>query len=419
MLMKHKTIIALFLAALLFFSGCTQENQKIEVIGALSFEKNNACGKNSVLTAAQEKYFTDLNASIVKGLENGDEVKVSGTLKQEQNCKKIIAENFQVIKRLNTVEKGAIVSIDYIESVKDENVFGTSLREVAEREKLPLKDKYDPLEFRAGSGTYTKAEGKILEAVAKAVIGMRKGEEKNLEIPPEKGFGAYDPSKIIKVNRLDWPLPPNVDPDIGTEVPGVFGTYAVVKDFDKNFIYFDLNPKYAGKTLLFWLKIIDFNNESAKQLQTIVEEGDTIKVDYVGQFLDGNVFDSSENKEPLSFVAGKGQMIKGFDDGVLGMSLGEEKTITIPPEYAYGERNENLVIQLDKNSEDYKTKFSIEEPEVGIELPIKYVVGGVEKDGTAIVTEIGENSITLDLNHKLAGKTLKFWVKVVEIKKAN
>jgi len=67
-----------------------------------------------------------------------------------------------------------------------------------------------------------------------------------------------------------------------------------------------------------------------------VQNGDTVSVHYTGKFPDGEVFDSSEGKAPLTFVAGAGQMIEGFDDAVLGMQVGEKKTIELPPEKAYG-----------------------------------------------------------------------------------
>ena len=67
-----------------------------------------------------------------------------------------------------------------------------------------------------------------------------------------------------------------------------------------------------------------------------VKQGDQVKVHYTGTLEDGTVFDSSENKEPLEFTAGAGQMIKGFDQGIIGMEPGQEKTIKIPPEDAYG-----------------------------------------------------------------------------------
>ena len=81
------------IAMLLLLSGCTQNPQSIEVVGKFSAESN-ACGAYSVTSAAQEKYFADLNANAVKGLEKGDEVKVSGKLIQEQACKKIIVERY-------------------------------------------------------------------------------------------------------------------------------------------------------------------------------------------------------------------------------------------------------------------------------------------------------------------------------------
>ena len=73
-------------------------------------------------------------------------------------------------------------------------------------------------------------------------------------------------------------------------------------------------------------------------MDDIAKSGDTVEVDYTGKFEDGEVFDSSEGRDPLMFTLGAGQVIAGFDKGVLGMAVGESKTITIPPAEAYGER---------------------------------------------------------------------------------
>ena len=417
--MKGKIILALLLAGAILLAGCTQSNpQKAEIVGSIAFEKNSPCGKQSVLTLAGEKYFTSLKAEELQGLADGDQVKIAGTVTQEGECRKIAAESFQVLKRLNIIEKTATVRIDFTARIKDGNLISTSLKEVAEEAGIKASDyNFSALEFKAWNAGYLNESGRVFADVKNAVLGLRKGEEKTIEIPPERAFGPYDEKKIIKVPRTEWPLPPTVDPDIGAEVSGVFGTYAVVKSFDQNFIYFDLNPKYAGKTVQFWLKVLDFDNEGIKAFENIVEPGDAIKVDYTGETLDGNVFDSSEGKAPLGFTAGAGQMIKGFDNAVSGMKLGEEKTVTIPPEEAYGQRDESLALVLSMESEDYKTAFPTGPPPLGFETQVNVTISGQEQTRTAIVSKIDSNSITLDLNHKLAGKALKFRIKIVEIKK--
>ena len=139
----------------------------------------------------------------------------------------------------------------------------------------------------------------------------------------------------------------------------------------------------------------------------VVKQGDNVKVHYTGKLLDGNVFDSSEGREPLEFTVGAGQMIPGFDKGVIGMSLDEEKEITIPPEEAYGIYDPDKIIAVP--SDQFPDDLSLE---VGMEISAS------QPDGSAIqftVKEIGEQDVTLDGNHFLAGKDLIFSVTLVSI----
>lgn len=140
-----------------------------------------------------------------------------------------------------------------------------------------------------------------------------------------------------------------------------------------------------------------------------VEKGKTIKVHYTGTLEDGKVFDTSEGKDPLEFQVGEGKVIKGFDDGVVGMEAGEEKEITIKPEEGYGNREEKLVQQVPKAS----FGENADKLKPGVVLGLKDPQGHVMN---AIVTNLDGEKVTLDLNHPLAGKTLKFKVKIVEVK---
>ena len=105
--------------------------------------------------------------------------------------------------------------------------------------------------------------------------------------------------------------------------------------------------------------------------------------------------------QPLTFTVGAGQMIKGFDEGVVGMRVGEEKTLKIPPEEAYGECIEDLLRELPIEAVNF-------DPEVGMQLATETGLKG-------IVTEVGEKNFVVDFNHELAGKTLIFEVKVVSM----
>lgn len=141
---------------------------------------------------------------------------------------------------------------------------------------------------------------------------------------------------------------------------------------------------------------------------SIVKEKDTVKVHYTGKLEDGQVFDSSLQREPLEFTLGQGQLIPGFENGVLNMKVNEKKTITIPKDEAYGEVNNELFQQVGKDQlpEDIK-------PEVGMTLATR------NPDGTErplVVTEVKDDHIVVDANHPLAGKDLTFDLEVVEIK---
>jgi FKBP-type peptidyl-prolyl cis-trans isomerase 2 len=133
-----------------------------------------------------------------------------------------------------------------------------------------------------------------------------------------------------------------------------------------------------------------------------VKKGDKIKVIYTGYLEDGSVFDSNEGRDTLSFEAGAGQVIKGFDDAVIGMKVGENKSITIKPEEAYGERHEEMVIKIPK------TQFQGEEIKEGMMVSSN---NGMQ----ATVIAVNENDVTLDFNFPLAGKTLKFDIKIAAI----
>lgn len=148
-----------------------------------------------------------------------------------------------------------------------------------------------------------------------------------------------------------------------------------------------------------------------------VEKGDAISVDYVGKLEDGTVFDTSEKEaaieagiynegrdyKPLKFTVGAGQMIQGFDEGVVGMKVGEEKTLKIPPEEAYGEYVKEYARELPRDDDNFG--FT---PEVGMQL-------ATETGLTGIVTEVNEENFVVDFNHALAGKTLIFKVKVISV----
>jgi FKBP-type peptidyl-prolyl cis-trans isomerase 2 len=139
-----------------------------------------------------------------------------------------------------------------------------------------------------------------------------------------------------------------------------------------------------------------------------VKENNTVKVHYTGKLSDGQVFDSSEGKEPLEFTLGQGRLIPGFEKGLMDMKLNEKKTVTIAKEEAYGEVNQDLIQEVQKSELPAEIK-----PEVGMGLVSKSADG---QEMNLQVIEVREASIVLDGNHPLAGKDLTFDLEVVEIK---
>ena len=137
--------------------------------------------------------------------------------------------------------------------------------------------------------------------------------------------------------------------------------------------------------------------------------GDTVLVHYSGKLDSGILFDSSEGADPLEIELGSGKFIPGFEEAVVGMSPGESKTVQIPPEKAYGKYSADRVIKVDKK--DFPEEIV---PAEGMTLEIcdsKGIMVPVQ------ITEISENTVTLDANHPLSEQTLTFEIKLVEIVK--
>lgn len=137
-----------------------------------------------------------------------------------------------------------------------------------------------------------------------------------------------------------------------------------------------------------------------------VESNSTVSVNYTGKLEDGTIFDSSlvEGREPLKTTLGQGQLIKGFENGLLDMQVGEQKTIEIPSEEAYGEYLDYLVqeVPMEQMPGDV---------EVGTKLFSQTEMGPVN----FVVREIKEATVVLDANHPLAGKNLIFELEVLEV----
>ncbi|MBU0942079.1 MAG: peptidylprolyl isomerase [Bacteroidetes bacterium] len=140
---------------------------------------------------------------------------------------------------------------------------------------------------------------------------------------------------------------------------------------------------------------------------TQVKENNTVKVHYTGKLADGQVFDTSEGKEPLAFTLGQGSLIPGFEKGLIAMKLNEKKTINITKDDAYGDPREDLIIEVPKSELPQEMT-----PEVGMGLVSRTPEG---QEMNLMVVEVREETVVLDGNHPLAGKDLIFDLEVVEI----
>lgn len=142
-----------------------------------------------------------------------------------------------------------------------------------------------------------------------------------------------------------------------------------------------------------------------------IGKGSKISLDYEGRLESGEIFDSSkhgDHSHPLEFEVGSGQVIQGFDNAVLGMKKGEEKEFTIKPGEAYGERNEQLIREFPSSMLPKE-----QEPKVGMML----ILGGPNGEQIpARIVAISHDKVKIDLNHPLAGQTLIFKIKILDIK---
>jgi peptidylprolyl isomerase len=158
----------------------------------------------------------------------------------------------------------------------------------------------------------------------------------------------------------------------------------------------------ARKSFIVHLKI---------KIMVQAKEGDKVKVHYHGKLRTGETFDSSEGRTPLEFTIGEGQVIKGFDEGVKGMSVGEKKTVEIDVKDAYGEKSQEMIIEFPKS------QFPPEmQAEVGQQLMMS---NGAGQQFPVTIAEVRDETVLLDANHPLAGQDLIFDIELVEIESAS
>ena len=137
------------------------------------------------------------------------------------------------------------------------------------------------------------------------------------------------------------------------------------------------------------------------------KSGDTVRVHYTGKLADGSVFDSSHDRDPLQFTIGLNQMMPGFEEALVGMEPGQQKTATIPVEKAYGPYRDDMVEGVDRRQ--FPEYFQLEVGQwIQLERP----------DGEQLrvtVTEVSDSIVVLDANHPLSGKDLTFDIELLEI----
>lgn len=152
-------------------------------------------------------------------------------------------------------------------------------------------------------------------------------------------------------------------------------------------------------------KLLPIINKNIQKMKT-VQNGDSVKVNYTGRLEDGSVFDSSlvEGREPLATILGQGQLIKGFESGLMGMSIGDKKTIELTPEEAYGDFINGMVSEVPLSNLPEGVK-------IGDQLQGQSEGGPI----MVVVKEVNDTSAMVDANHPLAGKKLIFDLELVSI----
>lgn len=137
------------------------------------------------------------------------------------------------------------------------------------------------------------------------------------------------------------------------------------------------------------------------------KKGDKVKVHYTGKLKDGTIFDSSLQREPLEFIIGGGMVIAGFDEGVLGLQIGENITVNIAPEQGYGPHRPEMMITIPR--QQFPAHLN---PQIGDKYQVPDPTGRVS---VLTVTDLNTENVTLDANHELAGKDLIFEIQLLEI----
>lgn len=139
------------------------------------------------------------------------------------------------------------------------------------------------------------------------------------------------------------------------------------------------------------------------------KDGDTVKVHYTGRLEDGSEFDSSRQRDPIEFKIGDGEILPGVEQAVVGLEPGGTNEVTLPADDAYGQRRDDMIQEIERSVLPQEI-----EPEVGLQLQAQSPNG---QPLLLTITDVGEEKVTVDANHPLAGKDLTFEVELVEVVK--
>lgn len=137
------------------------------------------------------------------------------------------------------------------------------------------------------------------------------------------------------------------------------------------------------------------------------ENGNTVKIHFTGKYEDGTEFDSSRDRDPLEFTVGEGKTIEGLEEGVVGMEPGDTKELTLTPDKAFGDRDEDMVRAIERTQIPEEIDLA-----VGMPLQVQSPEG---ETYMVMVVDLDEETVTLDGNHPLAGLTLTFEIELVEV----
>ncbi len=141
--------------------------------------------------------------------------------------------------------------------------------------------------------------------------------------------------------------------------------------------------------------------------QRTAQAGDSVLVHYTGKFKDGNVFDSTEGREPIRFTVGSGELISGFDRGVMGMAVGEKKSVQLESQEAYGDYHDDRVFKVKREALGPEI-----DPEEGMMLRMRDANGN---SMPARISEVAAEEVTIDANHPLAGQDITFELELMEL----